>query len=109
MSSLGMQGGKGGDAAQWEPNVNDLRPDGSRKGMGWLGRIPTADGGVMTEQTAEMDVNGETIAFPLIHPGSTKEDLDIMAKGGRLPRESVMKALDHALERRSKGLSPYNE
>lgn len=85
------------------------RVDGTKKGQGWLGPLPTADGRVMTEQTAEMDVNGERIAFPLIHPGSTKEEIDMMAKGGRLPRESVKRALDHALERKKQGLSPYKD
>lgn len=87
------------------------RPDGTAKGEGWLGRIPMQDGSgrVMTEQTAEMDVEGQRMAFPLIHPGSTKEELDIMAKGGSLPRESVVRALDHALERKKQGKSPYKD
>lgn len=87
------------------------RPDGSKKGEGWLGPIPMQDGsgGVMTEQTAEMDVNGKRVMFPLIHPGSTKEELNIMATGGKLPRESVIRALDHALERQKQGKSPYKD
>ena len=87
------------------------RVDGTKKGEGWLGRIPMQDGSgrVMTEQTTEMDVDGERVAFPLIHPGSTKEDLDIMANGGQLPRESVIKALDHAMGRKKQGKSPYKD
>lgn len=87
------------------------RVDGTKKGQGWLGAIPMQDGSgrVMTEQTYEMDVDGERVAFPAIHPGSTKEEIDVMAKGGRLPHESVRRALDHALERKKRGLSPYKD
>ncbi len=93
----------------WAPNARDVRPDGTRKGSGWLGSIPMTDGRVMTEQTAEMTVDGKNISFPLIHPGSTKEELDALSKGRKLPRESYMRALEHALKRKKEGRSPYKD
>lgn len=107
----GNKAAQSGDAVPPPPVDYGSRVDGTKKGQGWMGAIPMQDGSgkVMTEQTAEMDVNGERVAFPLIHPGSTKEEIDTLAKGGKLPRESVIRALDHALERKKQGLSPYKD
>ena len=87
------------------------RPDGTPKGEGWLGKIPMQDGShdFMTEQTAEMDVDGKRVQFPLIHPGSTKEEIEALAKGQELSRESTIKALDFALQRMKDGKSPYKD
>ena len=115
MCTSGKEPANGERAPAPTPTVNTKdygnRPDGSKKGSGWLGEIPMQDGSgrVMTEQTAEVDTANGRLQFPLIHPGSTKEELDHLARGGKPTREMLDRAIEHARERQKQGLSPYKD
>ena len=45
---------------------NSLRPDGTFKGQGYYGEIPTKDGRVMTELTTGFEIDGEEVEIPLL-------------------------------------------
>ena len=98
---------------------NDLRPDGTPKGKGWLGylnfRMPDGSTGVATEYSAQSQavrVKGRQIDFPTLVPTLTAEERRMMVEDiipyGKPPPESVMrKAIDHALARLGAGQSPF--
>jgi GH24 family phage-related lysozyme (muramidase) len=94
---------------KWSPNSNDLRPDGTKKGKGWMGVIPTKDGGVMTEKTIGVNFDGKETNIPLIVPTSTAEELTHLANGGKPTPEMIRKAQDFAIQRMRQGLSPYKD
>lgn len=90
------------------------RPDGSKKGKGWLGPIDLGDGNVATEYTSQSQsvlVDGKQIDFPTLVPTLTKEEIEEMRKlmaAGKDPSKSVMqKAVDHALKQLSEGKSVF--
>lgn len=90
------------------------RIDGTPKHTGWLGLIPMTgenEGMVMSEQSVSMgvEVDGEEIELfmPLLVPTLTQGEIDIIAGKGELTEEIWQKAVDHALQRREKGLSPF--
>ena len=99
--------------AEWQPNANDLRPDGTRKGKGWLGVLPTKDEqgntGVMTEKTVGVNMDGKDHDIPLIVPGLDKDEIDNLAAGRRESRGTLGKAVEHARKRIREGKSPYRQ
>jgi len=93
------------------PPSYGLRPDGSQKGQGYFGPIPMTDGsgGVMTEKTVGVNMGGEETDIPAIVPTLSAKEIEHLQSGGK-PTESIMrKAVEHAFERKKKGLSVYND
>jgi hypothetical protein len=83
-----------------------LRPDGSRKGSGFLGTLKRPDGGVMSELSVGLPVNGQETDIPSIVPGLTKAELDAILKwqeGQELPNSVYDKALAFAKQRAAQG------
>lgn len=113
----------GGTAAMWgnstEPMVTvaqpssssgyGARPNGTEKGKGYFGELPMRDGSgkVATEMTAQADVNGESLEFPLIVPTLTEQELDSLLRGEKPTKGIYDKAIDHALSRKKQGMSVY--
>lgn len=95
------------DAQLFPVDDYGLRPDGSRKGAGWLGSLPTSDGDIATELTFDIDMDGKRIYLPLIVPGHSEEDMDAMLSGGQPSAEAYDRAVRHGLDRIRRGLSPY--
>jgi hypothetical protein len=83
------------------------RPDGTKKGSGFLGEIKTKDGKVMTEKTASIDFGVGEMDIPLIVNGLSKEEIDVLASGKKPTKTIIDKAVNHAKKRMSEGLSPY--
>ena len=84
------------------------RPDGTAKGQGWLGELPTSDGQVMTELTASSDVDGAPMQYPLITPNQGFKDLSNVLTGGRPTPEMYEQAIKHAIHTKMSGRkSPY--
>ena len=90
------------------------RPDGSKKGKGWLGAIDLGDGNVATEYTSQSQsvlVDGKQIDFPTLVPTLTKEEIEemrkVMAAGKNAPNPVMQKAVDHALKRLAEGKSVF--
>lgn len=106
---------------QWQPNENDLRPDGTRKGTGFLGPLPikNAEGkaGVASEYSAQSDamkIGGQRVDFPTLVPGLTKDELDsmtgdIIPNKKPVPEPIMQKAIGHAQQRIAEGKSVFAE
>ncbi|MHC4648102.1 MAG: hypothetical protein ACYTBJ_21795, partial [Planctomycetota bacterium] len=86
-----------------------LREDGTRKGSGFLGEIPTPSGDVMTELSIGVNFDGKERLIPLIVPTLTREEISALASGAEPTREMVGKAVQHARQRISSGQSVFKE
>lgn len=98
---------------------DDIRPDGTKKGKGWLGEqkltMPDGSTGVASEysvQSGAVKKDGKQIDFPSLVPTLTPEEREMMLTdiipNGKPPPESVMqKAIEHARKRLEGGKSPF--
>jgi len=90
------------------------RPDGTMKGKGWLGALPTKKGNVMSELSVHQEYKGKEVLMPLIVPTLSKDEINFLQDNediepSKVPLAIRMKALRHAHMRISKGLSPYKD
>jgi hypothetical protein len=92
------------------------RPDGSKKGKGWLGVIDLGEGNVATEYSTQSDavkVNGKRVDFPTLVPTLTPEEIETMKKvisgKGSIPEPIMQKAITHARERIAANKSVFAE
>ncbi len=91
------------------------RPDGTSKGLGFLGGRSLPDGGIATEYTTQSDdvqVNGQRIDFPTLVPTLTDEEVktmtqDIIPNNKKIPEPIMRKAIDHAKKRIAEGKSVF--
>ena len=81
--------------------------EGSFKGKGYFGAIPTKDGSMMTEYSSAFDVDGKTISYPLIVPTLTADELNLLRITGETTPEIEKKAQQFAMERLAQGKSPF--
>lgn len=94
-----------------------LRPDGTKKGMGWLGVLKLPDGGVATEysmQSQAVKNGGKMVDFPTIVPTLTPEEINLMTQDiipnrKPIPEPIIQKAIMHARDRIGRGLSPFKQ
>jgi hypothetical protein len=86
---------------------NQKITEGSVKGKGYFGAIPTKDGSIMTEYSSAFDVDGKTISYPLIVPTLTVDELNILRTTGEVTPEIEEKAQKFALDRIAQGKSPF--
>ena len=91
-----------------------LREDGTPKGEGFLGRIKRPDGGVSTELSIGVEVDGKELFIPALVPTLTKEEIDTIValpEGSvkDFPESVIKKATDHAQARIAEGKSPFLE
>ena len=86
-----------------------LREDGTQKGFGYFGEIPTTDGSdnIMGELGSEMTYKGKNVHFPLLVPTLTRKEIDHLATGKKVPEEIWKKAMDHAIMRIGQGKDPF--
>ncbi len=92
-----------------------LRVDGTKKGLGFFGVLPMTDGsgGVATEYTVGVNLDGKEMVIPSMVPTLNKEELDYILGGGKVIDKSQMgntiiqKAVDHAKSRMKQGKSPF--
>lgn len=92
------------------------RPDGSKKGKGWLGAIDLGTGDVATEYTTQSDavkVDGKRIDFPTLVPTLTAQEVEQMKKiivgKGNIPEPIMQKAIEHARKQLAAGKSVFVE
>ena len=90
------------------------RRDGSKKGKGWLGAIDLGGGNVATEFTTQSDdvqVDGKQIDFPTLVPTLSPEDVERMKKvitsKGKIPKDIMQKAIEHARKQLAGGKSVF--
>jgi hypothetical protein len=98
-------------ATKTDPNL--LRPDGTKKGDGWLGVQQRPDGGVSTELSIEVEWDGKKTLIPLMVPTLNKQELNWLLTNDvdpkKVPDSIRQKAEDHALGRIRQGLSPFKD
>lgn len=92
------------------PRQNYIREDGTVKGQGFLGPLPTGDGHVATELSIGVSLPGygET-DIPSIVPSLTDKELTHLLVGGRPTNEIVGKAVDNAMKRLKSGKSQWSD
>jgi hypothetical protein len=90
------------------------RPDGTKKGTGWLGVLRRPDGGVSTEISISTDAIGGK-DFPLLAPTLTRKEVDAILAipvddpkfFEKVPKSAIVKAEKFAIARAADGLSPF--
>jgi hypothetical protein len=82
------------------------RADGTPKGRGWLGELKRPDGGVSTELSIGVTIDGKETEIPSLVPGLSKNQIDAVLNG-EMPDSVVDKAVAHAKKRISEGKSPF--
>jgi len=81
--------------------------------MGYLGPIKLKGGGVATEYSIGINIDGEEIEMPTLVPSLTKKEIesmrtDIIPNRKKIPKTIVKKAVDHAMKRRKEFKSPFH-
>lgn len=95
---------------QYAGKFYGLRPDGTAKGSGYLGELKRPDGGVMTEYSIGVNINGKDMDIPTIVPTLTDKEKNILLNikdGEKIPESIVQKAVDHAKSRMTQGKSVW--
>ena len=81
--------------------------EGSVKGKGFFGGIPTQDGSTMTEYSSAFEVGGKTVSYPLVVPTLTADELNLLRSTGEVTPEIEKKAQEYALSRLAEGKNPF--
>lgn len=99
--------GKGAEKTQ--PKDYGTRPDGTKKGKGYFGELKMEDGSgsVATEISMNFDDVLGGALIPSLVPTLTESEKKHLLKGNKATKEIQLKAIKHAEERASKGLSPF--
>ena len=92
-----------------------FRSSGQRKSpQGWLGPVRNVqEGGIMTEVSIGVEINGEEMEIPAMVPTLTKDEINTLANmklegnAKNIPQSIKDKAVAHAKEQLSQGLSPF--
>lgn len=100
---------------EWRPNPSDLRADGTQKGNGWLGALPRPGGGVSSEISVGVNLDGKETEMPLMVPGLSPEEQQWLLTNDpsdpkfaqSIPDPIMHKAVTHARQRIAQGLSPF--
>jgi len=93
------------------PDPFGLRIDNTKKGKGYFGVLNRKDGGISTEISIGIEMDGKEIQIPTLVPTLDKTEIDYLLnqwkEGDQIPKPIVDKAVDHAKQRMMKGLSPF--
>lgn len=93
-----------------DPNTWGKRADGSQKGSGFLGVQRRPDGGVSTEISAGVEIDGKEVEIPTMVPTLTKKQLSTLLSLGpkdKIPDDIMNKATAFAKKRIKEGKSPF--
>lgn len=83
------------------------RTDGTFKGPGFLGELKRPDGGISTELSIGVEINGKEMEIPAIVPTLSKTEIEHLLDGNEPTDDIVRKAFDHAVKRLKDGKSPF--
>jgi hypothetical protein len=91
------------------PRQNYIREDGTVKGQGYFGPLPTADdGSVATELGIGVNLGGKETEIPTIVPTLNTEQLNSLLSGKRpIGRDVIESAIQHAIMRQKAGKSVW--
>lgn len=84
-----------------------LREDGTPKGSGFLGVMQRPEGGVSSELSIGVNIDGKETQIPMLVPTLTEEEVNYLLGGGKPTDAIVAKAVEHAKTRMAQGLSPF--
>lgn len=102
-------GAESGDR-QFAGKFYGLRPDGTPKGTGYFGELKRPDGGVMTEYSVGVNINGKNMDIPTLVPTLSAKEKDTLLnikEGEAIPESIIQKAVDHAKSRLGQGKSVW--
>jgi hypothetical protein len=101
--------GKAQKAAPKKEAAKDYgnRNDGTPKGKGYFGELKMDDGSIATEIAINFDDVLGGALIPSLVPTLTEAEKKYLLKGNKATKEIQLKAIKHAEERASKGLSPF--
>lgn len=86
------------------------RDDGSVKGLGFLGLLQRPDGGVTSELSVGVPINGKETDIPTFVPTLNKEEVGTLLNwksGTKIPDTIIRKATEYAQSRVASGKSPF--
>ena len=86
-----------------------FRKDGTLKGSGFLGELKRPDGRVSTELSIGVNFDGKGTEIPALVPTLTKQEINHLLSGGKITKEIVSKAVEHARKRIAEGESPFHK
>lgn len=90
-----------------DPTSWDLRADGSRKGDGYFGVLKRPDGGVSSEISIGVNMDGQETEIPALvptlNPAEVRFLMSMDVSKDRVPDSIVQKAVDFARQRRRGG------
>lgn len=97
-----------------DPTTWAKRADGSQKGNGWLGLLRRPDGGVSSEISIGVEINGKEQDIPLLVPTLSRPEVDKLLTlktdenfNQNLPQSIKNKAVAFARKRLDAGESPF--
>jgi hypothetical protein len=93
------------------------RVDGTPKGTGWLGVLKRPDGGVSSEISVGIDIDGNEVQIPLLVPTLEQDEINFLLsqpnnqldKGHPFMKNIMMKAYKHAIGRMQQKQSPFKD
>ena len=89
--------------------IDNLRPDGTRKGMGFLGPLQRPDGKISTELSIGVNFDGKETLIPTLVPTLTKDEINDLLTDGPITDSIRNKAIEHARQRMALGKNPFAE
>ena len=113
--NMAALGGDANDRSTW-----GNRADGSAKGNGWLGVIQRPDGGVSTEISVGVNIDGKETEIPLLVPVLSEQEVAYLTQNNpdqqanpdflrNMPPSIMQKAVQFARQRVAQGLSPFKQ
>lgn len=96
------------------PRTTDIELPKRAKGQGWLGPLPRKDGGVSTEISIGVTIDGEEWEIPTLVPTLDYKERQWLVNNDisdpkKIPQPIVDKATEFARQRIKNGLSPFND
>jgi hypothetical protein len=104
--------GKKGETDDGILDVMGLRNDGTQKDKGFLGELQLPGGGVATEYSIGVEIDGQEVEIPTLVPTLTEQERsvmvnDIIPNKKQIPQQIANKAIIHANKRINAGQSPF--
>lgn len=100
----GLLGGRPGGLL--DPGYGN-RIDGTRKGRGFFGELPTKDGRIATEISIGVDFGEGETQIPALVPTLSPWEMRWLLDGNDPTEEIIEKAAQHAIQRMKGGKSPF--
>lgn len=95
-----------------DPTTFDLREDKTSKGEGYFGSLVRPSGGVMSEYTVGVPINGKEMDIPTFVPTLTADEVGFLLnikEGQKIPQGIISKAAQFAQQRLAQGKSVFAE